>query len=172
MHYSQGEPDEYSESGDLLLNKRGEKLDDSPDSSPGWLQKAEKEIAGKESPAWIISATERDGESIMIGNEKDLEHVLQNAKSEGNLPLAILVFTDHEPLRAESGVYGRKNGNAHILNISNYVPGNERCVFLDNEWDSKADHFYNRALTLKETFQLTQVPTMIRLLRSTGLFFQ
>ncbi len=86
------------------------------------------------------------------------------------MPVAILVFTDHEPLRSESGAHGKVSGGAHILCISDYLPGREHCVELDNLWDSKTDHFGKRALTLKETMQLTNDPTLIRLLRGTGWF--
>lgn len=166
--YSQREADDYSETGDVLLNKKGDKLDDSPWSKPGWLQRTEAEIAGKQSPPWILAATERDGRCIKIENEIELEQALQKAKVEGNLPLALLVFTDHEPLRSESGTHGKESGGAHILCISDYLAGSDNCVCLDNQWESSSDHFAGRALSIKQTWQLMQNPAVVRFLHNIG----
>lgn len=166
LSYAQNEASDGA-SGDEL-SKGSKVIDDSPQSNHEWIMETASEIAGKKEPEWILRAEDlgkKFRHSVLINNEKDLENALRLAAAAGNYPLAIHVFTDHEPLYTESGERKlHKSGGAHIMCISGYQAGPPIKVEIDNQWGSKNDHLGNRALSLEETLTMMKNPFLTRIL--------
>ncbi len=169
MRFSQTEPKDEKDSGDVLYDLKGSKIDDYPRNRQNWILDTSQEISGRHEYPWIIRAEDGIADSdrsIKVNSSKELSRQLEQASILGNFPLSAHVYTDHEPLYTESGdKKTHSQGGAHLLSISGYYP-TRGAVEIDNQWSSKHDHLGKSALSLENTVQLLKYPYWQRFFRS------
>lgn len=104
-----------------------------PDLTTDRLRLIGNEISGEKSGDWLLDYGN-------VRSPRELQERLEAAKRDGNMPLVVMVHTGNQPFFADSG-NGAAGGSGgwHVVNITDYTPGNPPKVAIDNQWGSDRD---------------------------------
>lgn len=126
-------------------------LSDSPYLVDGSLTEISNTITGKNERGIVIA----DARYLAVDEGKvnpshdvrtitgttELAKVLEQAKKDDKLPIIIKVNTEMPPFYQDSGAGSAGgSGGAHVVTVTDYIPGNPPKVKLDNQWGSAGDH--------------------------------
>lgn len=116
-------------------------------------------ITGKTEKDWVWEAGVIDEQIVSPDSARDLEQRLLEAKTNGQLPVAVVVHSGNEPFLTDSyhGASGVA-GSWHIVSALDIEPGAPARIKVDNQWSQAADHLTNNRLTPGELFGAMKVP--------------
>ncbi len=88
--------------------------------------------------------------------ESELLSLLQEAKSQGRLPLVLRVDSRNDPFFTDRNLSSLSGGN-HVVTVTDIVDGATPTVTVDNQWGTANDHLGSRAIDL-HTLYLATLP--------------
>jgi len=115
-------------------------------------------ITGKTEPGTFIGRdnviTDNSLNITHIASVDDLQRQLAEARAQGKFPLTIFVHTGSEPFWSDAG--GADLDGGHVVNITDYVPGNgpdaRSYALVDNSWSDQEDHGTNNPIELNALY--------------------
>jgi len=170
MKYEQHDPVPGSgHSGEQLINygtNPPQVVRDDPGfntGNEGHLADIYQGITGKHEEGIVVGAdtfaSDRSSGSHLVHSEQDLNDYLAQCKKDGKFPISVSVDTTSEPFWTDSGRgTAGGSGGGHILNITDYEPGNPPKVTLHNSWGSRAEHGADNPLTTHDLFMAMDAP--------------
>lgn len=88
--------------------------------------------------------------------ESELLSLLQDAKSQGRLPLVLRVDSRNDPFFTDRNL-SALSGGSHVVTVTDIVDGGTPTVTVDNQWGTVNDHSGSKAIDL-HTLYLATLP--------------
>src|SRR5262249_12858949 len=123
----------------------------------------QRQITGTNADGAVFQSDQfgRPGDgTTRVSSTKDLQDQLAKAKAEGNMPVVVQVYTNHEPFRTDSGHgkaggSGGEKGGCHVVTVTDYDPKTGKCS-VDNQWGNKKDHLGENGIPADQLFKAMQ----------------